>query len=418
MLTSSAQGSGTRTLLLSVFLPFAAGYHISYLFRTIHAMLSDRLTGELQLTAAELGALTSAYFLAAALAQLPLGMALDRFGPRRVQTAMLIVAAAGAALFAVATSFPVLCVSRALIGLGVASALMAGLKAIVLWHPKERVPMLNGIFVALGAAGALTAAAPLNLALTVVEWRELFIVLAFATLGVAAATLCFAPEQRPEAITEQSRTSGLVDVYYDWNFWRLAPLSALLIGTAWAYQGLWAAPWLRTVAGYDQEQIVFHLNAMACALCAGALGFGFLADRLRKFGITTRQILAATALLFIFAELSLAFDLPLPSIVLWPVIASVGAATVLSYSLMAELFGKEVIGRANSALNLFHFGAAFAVQSSFGAIIGLWGRNVEGAYPPVAFDSAILSLVVLQIAALIWFLLPARERRAVPKTAA
>ncbi len=414
----SSRDTEANAWLLAVFLPFAAGYHVSYLFRTINAMLSDRLTGELQLTAPELGTLTSAYFIAAALAQLPLGMALDRFGPRRVQTVMLIVAATGAGLFSVATSFPMLCLSRALIGLGVASALMAGLKAIVLWLPKDRIPLLNGIFVALGAAGALTAAAPLDLALTAIDWRELFVALSIVTLGIAAATFCCVPERHRPVITEPARTGSFTDIYSDPNFWRLTPLSALIIGTAWAYQGLWAAPWLKTVAGYDQAQIVFHLNVMACALCSGALGFGFLADRLRKYGITTRQLLAATALLFIFAQLSLACELPLPPVVLWSVIASVGAATVLSYSMMAELFGKEIIGRANSALNLFHFGAAFAVQTAFGAIIGLWARSVEGTYPPAAYHSAILYLVVLQVAALIWFLLPARARRAFPKTAA
>ena len=134
---------GQIGLVLSVFLPFAAGYFLSYYFRTINALISGRLTDDLALDAAKLGLLTSTYFLACTLAQVPLGMALDRFGPRRVQSCCLLLAAAGAALFAIADGFPQLVVARGLIGLGVATALMAGIKAIVLWFPKERVGLCN-----------------------------------------------------------------------------------------------------------------------------------------------------------------------------------------------------------------------------------------------------------------------------------
>ncbi|MFB0991074.1 MAG: MFS transporter, partial [Rhodospirillales bacterium] len=87
-----------------VFLPFAFGYFLSYLLRVVNAVIGPDLVDELHFDASELGLLTSAYFLAFALFQLPLGILLDRYGPRRTEASLLIVAACGAFVFALAES--------------------------------------------------------------------------------------------------------------------------------------------------------------------------------------------------------------------------------------------------------------------------------------------------------------------------
>src|SRR3954447_26083627 len=138
-------------LIGRVFLPFAAGYYLSYLFRAINALISDLLISDTGLGTANLGLLTSVYFLVFAAAQIPVGILLDRFGPRRVQSALLWFAALGAGLFAVSTGFLSFLIARAMIGLGVAGALTAGLKSIILWFPRERVALLNGYMIMLGS---------------------------------------------------------------------------------------------------------------------------------------------------------------------------------------------------------------------------------------------------------------------------
>jgi MFS family permease len=127
------------------------GVYLSYVFRTINAVIASNLGAEFKLGPAELGFMTSVYFLTFGAVQLPAGVALDRYGPRRVQSALLLVAAVGSLLFATADSVADLMLGRALIGFGVAISLMAGLKAIVLWVPPERVALANGWMVMLGA---------------------------------------------------------------------------------------------------------------------------------------------------------------------------------------------------------------------------------------------------------------------------
>jgi MFS family permease len=184
-----------------VLLPFAAGYYLSYLFRSINALIAGDLTAELDLSAADLGLLTSAYFLMFAAVQLPCGVLIDRYGPRLVDSALLLVAAAGSLLFALADGVWPLMLARALIGLGVAVGLVAGLKAIVLWFPPERVALANGWYIMLGALGAVSATGPAEFLVQGVGWRGLFAILGASTAAVALLILVVVPERRPAPAT-------------------------------------------------------------------------------------------------------------------------------------------------------------------------------------------------------------------------
>jgi MFS family permease len=392
-----------RSLILRVFLPFVFGYYIAYLFRTINAVMAAPLATELGLGADDLGLLTSVYFLTFAAAQIPIGILLDRYGPRRVQSVLLVIAAVGSTLFAVSEHFWMLLVGRALIGLGVASAMTAGLKALILWFPGNRVPFLNGLMVMLGALGAVTATLPADLLLDWIGWRELFGLFAALTAASAVMIYLIVPEATPAA--SGAVPLGLRKVYADPRFWRVAPLSACCIGTAWALQGLWAAQWLKDVEGLDRTGVVFHLFVMAVALSLGAIVLGVVVDRLRKRGVGPGALLGLVAAVFIATQFALVLRLPLPSYLQWAVVAAVGAATVLSFAILAEYFPKELAGRANGALNLFHIAAAFAVQYATGVVLQHWTPQA-GHYPEVAYQTAFALNLALQVAAWIWFMVP------------
>ncbi|MCK1669943.1 MFS transporter [Bradyrhizobium sp. 153] len=390
--------------LARVFLPFAAGYYLSYLFRTINALIASQLSSDIGLGTADLGLLTSVYFLVFAAAQIPVGILLDRFGPRRVQSVLLLVAAVGAELFAISTGFLSLLIARAMIGLGVAAALTAGLKSIVLWFPAERAALLNGYMIMLGSLGAVTATAPAEHLLAWMGWRQLFEILAAAT--AAAAMLIYAVV--PERVIVQSTASSsatLRSVFSDKRFWRIAPLSATCVGSAWSLQGLWASPWLMDVEGVDRAGLVGLLFIMSIVLCGGAWLFGATVHCMRRRGTGAETVLAIVAVLFIAAELALILRVPMPSILPWSVVAIVGAATVISFAAIADYFPPELAGRANGALNVLHFGWAFLAQYAMGMILEQWSSS-DGHRPVQAYQVAFGLNVALQIAALVCFALP------------
>jgi predicted MFS family arabinose efflux permease len=402
-------------ILASSFLPFAAGYFISYLFRTVNATIAGRLISDLKLDAQHLGLLTSAYFLTFALVQIPLGIAIDRYGPRRVQVALLFLAVLGAVLFANAAQFWELMLGRALIGAGVSASLIAGLKSIRQSLPRERQPLANGIFVAIGTAGAVFATLPVDALLNLVSWRELFLLLAAATALVAILIAYVAPEENRPTASKPDALLQLRNIYLDRRFWRLAPLSATCIGTAWGLHGLWAGPWLTDVASLDHQAVVRHLFLMGTALCASALFLGMLSDALRRFNVSNETILGVAATVFIVAQMCLVIRPNVSLALLWSIIAGMGASTVLSYAILAQYFPKEIAGQANAALNLLHIGGAFVIQSSIGMIVGTWPHDEEGHYPPSAYAAAFVFLVLLQAGSLVWFVWAGRRREDAPR---
>jgi predicted MFS family arabinose efflux permease len=279
----------------------------------------------------------------------------------------------------------------------------AGLKALVLWFPGERVPLLNGLMVMLGALGAVTATLPADLLLHWIGWRELFGLLAGLTAVSAAMVHFIVPEHK--SIAGNAVSIGLRKVYADARFWRLAPLSASCLGTAWALQGLWAAQWLRDVEGLDRSDVVFHLFAMAVALSLGAILLGIAADRLRRRGVGPEVLLGLVAALFIATQFALILRLPIPSYLQWAVVAAVGSVTVLSFAILASYFPKQLAGRANAALNLFHIAAAFVVQYATGVVLQHWTPEA-GRYPEIAYQTAFALNLAIQAAAWIWFMFP------------
>jgi len=144
--------SGVEVFVL-VFLPFALGHYLSSLMRTVNATLAPQLVAALSLTPGQLGLLTSAFFFAFALVQLPVGMALDRWGPARVQLPMLLLAGLGALAFAGGQTFAQLLVARAVIGLGLGGCFMSAVKAISTWIAPARLPSVQGYLIAVGGLG-------------------------------------------------------------------------------------------------------------------------------------------------------------------------------------------------------------------------------------------------------------------------
>src|SRR5512145_2623355 len=165
---------------MRVVLPFLAGYYLSYVLRAVNAVLGPPLASEFGISAAGLGLLTGVYFFSFGLFQIPLGVLLDRFGPRRVNAALLVLAGVGAMLFARAASFDDLLLARALIGLGVSACLMACMQAFILWFPPQRLSTMIAAAYSMGGLGALTASAPVEFALRYYGWREMFVALGAA----------------------------------------------------------------------------------------------------------------------------------------------------------------------------------------------------------------------------------------------
>lgn len=399
-----------RSLMFRLFLPFAAGYFLSYLYRTVNAVLGPVIAGELSLPDNALGLLTSTYFLAFGAAQLPLGMLLDRFGPRRVEATLLVIAAAGATVFAMADSLSGLTLGRAMIGLGVAACLMASFKAFSQWFPPERQASLTGWIMASGGLGALAAAKPLELALGFTGWREIVLGLAAVTLAVASALWFFVPDKASDGkgagFAEQ--LAGVRSIFASRHFWRYAPAGFWFTGGFMAVQGLWASRWMNVMENLDGAAVAARLTWMGMAMLGGFLFMGFFATALVHRGVSLGKVYrwAMIAAFAAFAIIGLQ-----PQFVgglLWPVLGACFSLSNIAYSLVAQAFPSNLSGRANTALNLLVFAGAFGLQWGIGGLVDALQAGGWTAAP--AYRIAFLGLLGGQLLALSWLLLSGRRR--------
>lgn len=404
-------GRATLKVVITVFAPFAGGYFLSYLFRSVNAVVAPDLVGEFGLGAADLGLLTAAYFLTFAVAQLPLGLLLDRFGPRRVQSCLLLSAALGACVFGLGQSRETLILGRALIGLGVAGGLMSSFKAIVLWFPKERIPLVNGCFMACGGIGAMSATAPVEAILAIADWRDLFLGLALVTSLVSAAIFLVVPERAAagprESLAEQVR--GLKRIFGHRLFWRLAPLNCAVGATAFALQGLWAGPWLRDVAGLDRPAVADHLLVMAGAMTVGMVMSGVLAELGRRVGLSAMTVMGLGVGVFVLTEVAILLEVTGAAYAVWGLFGLFSNMNVLAYAALSQYFPASLSGRSNTALNVLLFGSAFAAQYAIGAVIDLWPVTAAGGYAPESYQAAFGMAMATQVLALLWFVWAGRR---------
>lgn len=391
-----------------VWFPFACGYFLSYVFRTINAMISPDLVRDLGVNPSELGLLTSAYLISFALVQLPLGLLLDRYGPRRVNAMLLVCAAAGAGLFALAQSLLGLVLARTLIGFGVSACLMAAIKAFVQWFPMSRLATVNGWLLAMGGLGAMTATAPVEAALRITDWRGVFAALAGLALVIAALVFFAVPDKRDSGSKESLREllAGIRTVFSSGFFWRLAFLLTVVMGGFISIQGLWFAPWLRDVAGLSRPEVARVLLWLALATTLGFALLGSGADRLARLAIdplVTMKITAAVAIVMFF------FVVAGVKSVWVPVIYSFCATgSMLIYPILSKHFPARLAGRVNTALNLLAFLGAFAAQWGIGAVINLWPASASG-YAEAGYRAAFGIVLALHLAAYAVVMIPRRK---------
>lgn len=391
--------SGLR-ILLTVFLPFGCGYYLSYLFRTVNAVLSENLVGDLGIGPADLGLLTSIYLIAFASSQIPLGVALDRYGPRLLNAGLLAFAAAGAAVFAVADDFAWLLAGRALIGFGVSAALMGAFKANAMWFPAERLPLMNNLTGAFGAFGAVSATRPVEMLLDVAGWREIFAGLAALTAAAALVILVVVPERRAGTRSDESlrrQISGYAEIVRDGTFWRVTLLYASGFAAFLSYQTLWADPWLRDVAGLGQSERADRLFHMQAFFLAGLLAVGFLADRLRRGSVAVVDVFGFGVLALALLQIPLALGIVRGSGAVLCLFGFASSAAYLAYAVVTAHFPATLTGRAITAMNFFMFVAAFAMQWGVGGIIESFPPRADGGYSAEGHAAALWTLIGIQL---------------------
>ncbi len=386
---------------MRVFLCFAAGYFMSYALRSVNAVIAPELVREFALSNAQLGSLSSAYFLAFAALQLPLGVALDRFGSRRTDSGLLLFAALGCVLFATAQGATSLWLGRALIGAGVAGGLMAPLRAFRFWYAPARQQQLVAWMLVAGTLGALSTTVPVRLAMPAIGWRGVFWLAAVLLVLASAAIWNLLP--RGERAGQADPGGGALwrgyrEVFTSRYLWRFAVVGIVIHASFISLQSLWAGPWFVTVLEMSPVQAAETLFIFNLVLMFAFLALGWVVPRIERRGWSVLQVVSIGSALVLAVQVGIGVSGGAIAVALWLALAVLVTHYTLIQTHVSLSFPEHLTGRAFTAYNLLTFTGIFASQSIFGWIVDTVRQFVSSE--PQAFRAAWLIWVGVEMVAL------------------
>ena len=401
------------TFALRVFLCFAFAYFMSYAFRTINVVIAPDLVKDLGLNNADLGLLSSAYFIGFGATQIPLGLALDRFGPRITEAWVMILAVIGALIFAIAEDFTTLVMARVLIGMGVSACLMAAFSGFRAWYATSQQGQLASAMLVCGTSGALASTWPVHLVTPYIGWRGVFLVMAALSFLAILILYYGLPVKKSAPIDKPIQSSSATLSWQSYRpiltnsfFWRILPLGTFCYGGFIAVQTLWFGPWLIEVMDYPATtaaQIVFGFNVV---LLLAYLFNTWVLPKLARRGIDTMRYMTWTVGMSMIMQAGAYFWQTSLVWVWWFLFAITCASFVLAQSIIVLYFPKNYSGRVSTTYNLTLFIGAFIVQWGIGHMLDLGialGWNKTSAY-----DLALAVFLAIQILGFIWFLIAPR----------
>ncbi len=395
-----------------VTLPLAAMNFTNQASRSVVATVGPLMAAELGLSASGLGALAAVFFASYALAQLPIGVAMDVHGARKVQTVLALVAACGFTLSALAPDTGVLAVGRFITGMGIAGALIGIMQANRQWYRPDQLAQMTGAAVFIGASGGLAATVPVQLVLPFIGWRGAFAGLAVLACCVSLWIRLSVPLRPPgfsvppkRSLAQEVAEFGRIFAHPE--FIRFMPAMALLSGLVFTYQGLWAGPWLRDVGqlpalGRSQVLLCYALGMMT-----GNLISGHLASLAQRRGLDAMWVpYAGLGAMLVFQAVLLCG--PQGGVVLallWFGFSFSGSCGPASYSLIAQRFAPELVGRVATAMNFSMLALVFLLQNAIGWVLDLWPRTAAGGWDPAGYGWALGATLAAEALTIGWLVL-------------
>ncbi|MBM3528400.1 MAG: MFS transporter [Alphaproteobacteria bacterium] len=393
----TTQGDGAPGRAVSAFSAIAIAvvatlgllYIVSQFLRNSVGVIAPNLAAEVALSPMQLGLLSSIYFFVFAATQLPLGVALDRFGPRNCMLVSVSFTVAGCVMFALAASAEGLVAGRALLGFGTASFLMAPVALYARWFPPTRFSTMSGIHLGIGSLGALFATAPFAYAAASFGWRASFIGVAALTLVIGVLVWLIVSDDPPGVTTPPRRETLRESVAGIWAVIRTPSIGRIFFVQLGSYPsfllviGLWGGPYLTHIHGYDLTGRGEVLFMAAIAQVVGSFVWG-PADRV--FGRYKAPILIGASGSFTGLVLLAAFgSVSMPAVIV--AFLLIGFSTGMTSVVMAHarsLVPPHLLGRTITLINIGTMGGGFLVQFVSGAVIGLFPAS-DGSYPLDAY---------------------------------
>ena len=391
-----------------IFCVFAFGFFISNLLRSITATLTPVLTTEFDLSAGNLGLLAGGYFIGFAVMQIPVGLLLDKHGPKKIISFFLVIAIIGTLSFALAKTFTGLLISRIFIGVGVSACMMGPLTGYRVWFAEKYQQRANSWMLMVANLGFVSSTLPVQILLPEIGWRMIFGLIAILTLLSIILILMFIPNwNKTDETLKKENLSALSEIWKNKFFISLIPIAFINYGGIQAIQTLWAGPWMLEVAGYNAIQSATGLFWINITMLIAFLFWGYILPKIESFGVDSIKIIK--------------IGLPISYIVLFLIIylGQKAGATLFALYILASIvisltqpaialtFAKNLAGKSLTSFNVFLFSGTFFMQWGIGLIIDFCGYlGLEKVY---SYQISFFCFLLLCIFSYLFFILKSKD---------
>jgi MFS family permease len=397
-------GRGTLTLPFFGWLTAAVFFFYAWVLRVAPSVMIEELMRDFAVGAAAIGNLSAFYFYGYAGLQIPIGMMIDRFGPRRLIASAAAVCALGCVLFACSSVFWGAAAGRFLIGASAAFSLVGAMAVAGQWFPANRFALLSGLAMMLGMAGGVFGQAPLRAAVEAFDWRGAVLLTAAGGVVLAVAAWGTVRDRQRGSGGFAHVLAGLGQVMRNPQTWLIAIAGLGTTGPLLGFAGLWGVPYLVTTHGLDHKAAASITSTLFIGWGVGAPLFGWLSDRigLRRPPFVAGVLLCAAAM----AALIYVPDLPVPAIALACFLCGFGGSSqIVGFAAVREHNAAALSGTAIGLVNGMVTGAGALYQPLLGWLLDLaWrGQMASGAriYDAAAYRSAFAVLVAGAVVGLV-----------------
>jgi MFS family permease len=371
-------------------------FFYAWIMRVAPSVMIDELMRDFAVGATAIGHLSAFYFYGYAGMQIPVGLLMDRFGPRRLMTVAAAGCAVGCVVFALAPALWALSLGRFLIGATAAFSLVGAMTVAGQWFPARRFALLSGLAMMLGMAGGVFGQAPLRLLVERLDWQRASLVLAGGGVLLALAAVATVRDRSRAAGSLRQVMAGMVQVGRNRQTWLIAIAGLGTAGPLLGFAALWGVPFLALTQGLDRPAAAGVTSMVFIGWGVGAPVAGWLSDRIhrRKLPFVAGLMLTALAM----AGLAWAPGLPLWAVsVLCFLCGFGGSGQILGFAAVRELNPPAAAGAAIGVVNAVVTGAGALFQPLLGWLLDLaWtGEMADGVrvYSVAAYGTAFSVLV-------------------------
>jgi sugar phosphate permease len=376
----------------------ASFFFYKYMLQVSPSVMSEELMRTFNATGAQLGNLAACFFYSYLIMQIPVGLLLDRFNPKYITNAAILVSAIGVFLFSKTTDIHYAYITRWIIGLGAAFAAVACFKLITIWFAPKRFALLAGLSMTAAMLGAIGGQLPLSILVRHFQWQNAMQLVAIPGLVLAVLFFVLVRNKRAQNVPPSKQISfkqQIITVLRSKQTWVLSFYSGLAFAPVSVFGGLWGVSFLKEA---------YHLDATAAASTMSFIFIGFaigcpLSGWLSDYSQRRKPLMTSGTLLAIIS-LSMVLYLPQANAVAISIllfIFGLGASCFfLCFSMIREIHSLTLAATVLGFMNTFDSVCEALSEPFIGKLLDLgWNGAYHAGARSFSLTDYHLSLSIL-----------------------